>query len=577
MRGIEKKPTRHGPAHRCLEPAKAPKWFLATLVLAGFSIGCDAQEADGYARGGWRVTPRLSVGTTYSDNIQLAPSGEEEGDTVLQVDPGISVRKQGGRLNLRLDYTAQGLFYANNSDSNQVNNNLLAFGTAELYQDNLFLDAYGSVFQVPVVSSGRVDVGSLGSDGGALSSLGLFNNITLNVLPSASGVLDPIGIFSNIALTDNQTTQSTFGISPYWRQNLGGWVKALLRYRYENISYSGSDNPIDQQEGLFDSQINSIDLNLISDRNFDVLKWNLSYFYLKQTGQQNNNIQSDGNDRQEKIAGRSDYRLNDSWSLVAEAGYVNNQSSTFTDNTNGPYWGLGATWKPSRYYSLTGLYGLNYNNAVIQWHPSQRTNLILSRAYQGVGYSPGVYWNGSFSHRARFSVWSASYTQEVTTSQQLASNDLTGVGPDGQPVVLNDQNQIVSGGSLGLSNEQFLRKSFNLGVTYLRSRTGLTFAAFSDNREFQDPTQNEETYGVGALWSWRFAPRTASFLGAGWGRDDLGLDQKNEYWLSVIGLARVFSPDTGGLISYRYYRNDADPTDQGFRENRLNIRFSMKF
>jgi hypothetical protein len=57
----------------------------------------------------------------------------------------------------------------------------------------------------------------------------------------------------------------------------------------------------------------------------------------------------------------------------------------------------------------------------------------------------------------------------------------------------------------------------------------------------------------------------------------LGLDQKNEYWLSVIGLARVFSPDTGGLISYRYYRNDADPTDQGFRENRLNIRFSMKF
>lgn len=56
------------------------------------------------------MTPRLSVGTTYSDNIQLAPSGEEEGDTVLQVDPGISVRKQGGRLNLRLDYTAQACF-----------------------------------------------------------------------------------------------------------------------------------------------------------------------------------------------------------------------------------------------------------------------------------------------------------------------------------------------------------------------------------------------------------------------------------------------------------------------------------
>ncbi|MCB1820122.1 MAG: TIGR03016 family PEP-CTERM system-associated outer membrane protein [Candidatus Competibacteraceae bacterium] len=577
MRGIEDKPTPRGPARRYLEPTKSHKFFLATLLLASFGLGCDAQETDSYSLGGWRVTPRLSVGTTYSDNIQLAPSGEEEGDTVLQVDPGISVRKQGGRLSLRLDYTAQGLFYADHRDADQINNNLLAFGTAKLYQNNLFLDAYGSVYQVPVVSSGRVDVGSLGSDGGALSGLGLFNNITLNVLPSASGVLDPIGIFSNIALTDNQTTQSTFGVSPYWRQNLGGWVKALLRYRYENISYSGSDNPIDQQEGLFDSQINSVDFNLTSGRNFDVLKWNLSYFYLKQNGQQDNNIQDNGNERQEQITGGSDYRLNNSWSLAAKAGYVNNQSSTYIDNTNGPYWGLGATWKPSPSYSLTGLYGLNYNNVSIEWSPSQRTNLIISRTYQGVGYSPGVYWNGSFSHRTRFSVLSASYTQEVTTSQQLAGNSLTGVGLDGQPIVLDDQNQIVSGGSLGLSNEQFLSKSFNLGVTYLRGRTGLAFAAFSDNREFQDPTQNEDTYGVGALWSWRFAPRTASFLGAGWGRDDLSLDQKNEYWLSVIGLARVFSPDTGGLISYRYYRNDADPTDQGFRENRLNIRFSMKF
>lgn len=45
----------------------------------------------------------------------------------------------------------------------------------------------------------------------------------------------------------------------------------------------------------------------------------------------------------------------------------------------------------------------------------------------------------------------------------------------------------------------------------------------------------------------------------------------------MIGLARVFTPDAGALISYRYYQNDADPSDQSFRENRLNLRFSMKF
>ena len=91
------------------------------------------------------MTPRISIGTTYSDNIRLTPANEAEEDIILQVDPGISVRKRGGRLDLRLDYTAQGLLYTNNGDANKINNQLQAFGTAELFQGNFFLDAYGSV------------------------------------------------------------------------------------------------------------------------------------------------------------------------------------------------------------------------------------------------------------------------------------------------------------------------------------------------------------------------------------------------------------------------------------------------
>lgn len=549
------------------------KRLLAGLFLASLSLDGTAQETGGgYWVDGWRITPRLSIGSTYSDNIRLVPD-DTESDVVFQVDPGISLRKKGGRLNLRLDYTAQSLFYNNNSDSNQVNNNLLTFGTAELYQDHLFLDGYGSISQVSVASNGRVDVGNLGANGGALSNLGLFSNMALNVLPMASSILNPIDIFSDIALTDNQTTESTFGISPYWRQDINNWVEVLLRYRYENVSYSGTDYPDEENSNLSDSQINSINFDLNSGHNFDVLKWSLKYFYLKQ----DSDTQDDENNREEKITGRADYRLNKIWTLVAESGYVDNESTSFSDNDNGFYWGLGTTWKPNNYYSLTGLYGLNYNSIALQWNPSSRTNLAINRSYQGVGYSTGIYWNGSFNHRTRFSVLSANYTQEVTTSQQLASNALTEVGPDGQSIVLNDQGGTPSNSVLGLSNEQFLRKYFNLSATYLRGHTGLTFSGFSENREFQDSIQNEKSYGVGALWSWRFAPRTASFLGAGWGHDDLSFDQQNDYWLSLIGVAQIFSPDMGGLISYRRYQNDADSTDQGFRENRVNVRFSIKF
>ena len=179
---------------------------VALIMLSGFLFFggyrlCRSQEIDKHEE--WRITPRLSVGTTYSDNIRLMPTNQMEGDIILQVDPGISMRKQGSRLNMRLDYTAQGLLYTNNSDANKINNNLLAFGTAELYEKHLFLDAYGSITQVPISSRSRIDVGSLGSNessNGPSTLLSSFSNLNL-MLPNADELFNPIGIFSNIIRT----------------------------------------------------------------------------------------------------------------------------------------------------------------------------------------------------------------------------------------------------------------------------------------------------------------------------------------------------------------------------------------
>ncbi len=565
-------------------------WWSDVLkvLLIGFCSPCLAQESSG-GPSGWQVTPRISVGTTYSDNINLAPADQAEEDIVLQVDPGVSVRKRGGRLDLRLDYTAQGLLYANNGDANKINNQLQAFGTAELLQKNLFLDAYGSISQVPVNSSGRTDAGNLGSTGGMPSSLSFFNGLDLG-LPGAKELFNPIGIFSDIALTDNQATANRFGISPYWRQNLDGWADVLLRYRYDDIFYDQedgvNDQQADQQVNISDSQINTVNFNLTSGRQFSKLSWSLDYFYQqqRQDGQSNNNTTGDnGNDRQESVTGKLAYQLDKQWSLSAEAGYEDNQVTGFEDSRNGAYWGLGAIWSPNRFLELQGLYGPDVNEIALRWNPSVRTNLQISRRDQDVGVDPGTHWQGLFNHRTRSSTWSIAYTDEVTNEQQLLGSNLLGVGPNGQPLPLDEQGQVVaSEGPFGLTNQNFRRKRFDAGVTYRRGSTGLLINAFNEDRESQDAASNESTYGAGALWTWRFAPRTASFLGTGWEHDDLGEDQlggaqQNDYWVSVLGLAQVFTPDSGGLISYRYYKNDADPAEQGFRENRLNVRFNMKF
>jgi uncharacterized protein (PEP-CTERM system associated) len=174
--------------------------------------------------------------------------------------------------------------------------------------------------------------------------------------------------------------------------------------------------------------------------------------------------------------------------------------------------------------------------------------------------------------------WSASYNQEVTNTQLLLGDSLIGVGPDGRPIALDEEGQAaLIDGSFGLSNQDFLRKRFEAGVTYQRGRTGLGFNLFNEAREYQDAASDESAYGADAFWRWRFATRTASLLRIRWQQEDLSDDQRNKFWLSEIGLTRDFNPDMDGRISYRYYQNDADPADEGFRENRLDARLNMRF
>jgi uncharacterized protein (PEP-CTERM system associated) len=552
------------------------------VLLSAVCAPAWAQDADDRP-GAWRVTPRISVGTTYSDNINLVPADAAQEDFVLQVDPGVSVRKRGGRLDLRLDYTAQGLMYANNSDANKINNFLQAFGTAELIRQNLFLDAYGSIEQVPIDSSGRTDVGGLGVGGGTSPGLGLFNNIDFG-LPGAAELLGPTGIFGNIALTDNQATAHRFGLSPFWRQDLGGWAEALLRYRYDNIFYDEEDGtgdqPVERQTSLSDSRIHAVEARFASGRRFSTLGWNIDYFFQRQERDDEEGVDAAGeeDDRRENVVGQLNYRLNRSWSLLALAGYENSRVTDFEESRNGAYWALGAIWSPNPYLALRGLYGPDFNELALRWDPSARTLLEVSRRDQEVGVESGVRWAGTFRHRTRRTTWFASYLDEVTNNQRLFGSGLLAVGPDGQPLPLDEQGQVeVSEGLFGSSSRNFRRKRFDAGMTYRRGPTGFRVNVFNEDREEQDAASDESYSGVGALWTWRFAPRTVSFLGVGWEQDDLGEDQGNDYWVSVIGLARMFTPNSGGLISYRYYQNDAESADREFRENRLNLRYSLKF
>jgi uncharacterized protein (PEP-CTERM system associated) len=123
----------------------------------------------------------------FTDNVTLAPPGQEQEDIVLGLSFPIVVRRDGRGLKAQIDYTPTFYQYANTRPSNEVQHNLRSLLTFEPVQDFFFVDA------------------------------------TANIQPTYISPLGPRPI-SGGNVTENQTQQTLVGISPYIRhERSSGW------------------------------------------------------------------------------------------------------------------------------------------------------------------------------------------------------------------------------------------------------------------------------------------------------------------------------------------------------------------
>jgi len=73
----------------------------------------------------FQFRPSLTFQETYSDNIQLASKGQQQGAFVTDLSPGLSIRGiNGGRLSANLDYRLQNLFNSGGDGSVRINHQL---------------------------------------------------------------------------------------------------------------------------------------------------------------------------------------------------------------------------------------------------------------------------------------------------------------------------------------------------------------------------------------------------------------------------------------------------------------------
>ena len=141
----------------------------------------------------WRLEPFIETRAAYSDNAEF--EDDEDSDFILQLNPGASIRKDEGRLLVRLDYLLQNFYSFNDSDLSS-DHSLDAFSTWEAIKDHFFIDAFATITQVLVDTTGTIST-------------------------------------SNINNTGNTTDETTVGIEPKWVQRIGGFAEAEVAYLYE--------------------------------------------------------------------------------------------------------------------------------------------------------------------------------------------------------------------------------------------------------------------------------------------------------------------------------------------------------
>ena len=373
----------------------------------------------------WRITPRISVNETLTNNLFLT-STNRTSDLVTGITPGISIEGQGARASLRLNYGLTQNLYARESSQNNLQNSLNAVGTLEAIEDWFFIDASGTVSQQ---------------------------------LISAFGQTSP----SDANINNNQTETAYYSISPYIRGRFLSSTEYLLRYTASTTT-ADSSRVSDTTTNQWLGRING-------NTRWGPLSWSLDA--------SSNSVAYDiGRDRDDtRYQLTLSYRLTPQFEFSLIAGRETNNLVSLEDETYSDS-GYGFVWTPSPRTKLDArmtrrFFGNGYEVAFSHRMPR---SLLSYRASRDVSYQPaGVGNTGQGSnYDAYYAIIAASNPGLAPDAIRAQVNQvLQGRGVPADGTVVNGS----------LNNRPTLQKLQQLSYALLGARNTLTFSATESQQQ----------------------------------------------------------------------------------------------
>lgn len=488
------------------------------------------------------VTPFVSAQQTYSDNINLAPSGKEQSAFVTDISPGVSIVGQSARSNLNLNYKMQNLYNAGGNNNLETFNQLQYNSKTALVQNILYLDSRSSISQQNSNS----------------------NNISNDNLSNRAG----------------STTVTTFSLSPYWLARFGDYANGNIRINFDTVSTENSALPNNQNtiNALSDTKSLSEIIQLNSGSEFQRINWNLYH-------NNSTNYRDNGDDvkfQNSNLIVRT--YIDRHFNVFVSGGYSNNSFKTKTNSSqNGVSYTFGGQWVPSQFYSIE-MGGGNNNHITVSIAPIKRLTWTTTFNKNSVGLNSGQTWQTALNYQTSHSNWSLTHENDTTTVQEILMQQRIFTLQDEagntifDPVTNQAAQRAINIPTL--TNDVIVRQKWNFSTSYNTGKSTINLSAFNEDRAFQLNSTNQVVQGISATWNWQFASKTSAYIRPLWQQTDNGLNSKSDRYDFTVGINESITSQITGKLEFRHLNQVSDLTNintNSYQENRATASLFMRY
>ena len=362
--------------------------------------------------------------------------------------------------------------------------------------------------------------------------------IDQQVIDSAQGV--PTRLSDD---NENLATVQRYSVSPYWLEHFGSFADSSTRLRLGYVDSGSSELDDDTQfEGS---------TSLSSGRDFTSFFWDLSARYA---------VSDPGSDDERKT---QTYRLDTEtvvdrrFSLLGGIGYEKIQDDSLDDEPKGIIWDAGFRLRPGPKLTLRATYGERFDeqniNADLDYKITSRTSL------------------------------SASYSQTLTTEQELFLSDLgfIGVDDDGNLIDTRTGLPIDPDSSLfGLSDDTFRRDLFTARFSTSRERDTYSANASYEIRESGSDDSSEIVKSVGVSWSHQLTRSMSLDTSVDYDNIDFsGVDEGriDDLYSFRTVVSEQLSETVSATGTYLFRHLDSNLSDQDATENAVIFSLTKTF